>query len=46
MLHEVKTKIGLEKFDNTKILTDTNDNLTDSVTLICDINHLSYKKWW
>ena len=31
--HRVKEIIGVEKFDNTKILIDTDDELPDDITL-------------
>ena len=47
-LDKVKEIIGIEKFDHTKILTDTDDKLPDDI--ICqmieksDINDMCYKR--
>ena len=43
VLDQIK-RIDIEKFDDTKILTDTDDKLLDDVTLkkCCDINDMCY----
>ena len=33
VLDKIKMKIGIENFDDTKILIDTDDTLTDEITL-------------
>ena len=50
MLDKVSEKIKeimrIEKFDDTKIKIDTNNELTDDITLkkCCDINGIHYKR--
>ena len=38
--------VGNEKFKDTKILIDTDNKLSDDITLkkCCDINYMRYKK--
>ena len=50
VLHKIKKVIGIEKSDDTKILTDADDKLPNDITLLnnikrCDINYTRYKKW-
>ena len=55
VLDKIEKVIGIENFDDTKILTDTDDKLLDDIILIdrwyyfkncCDINDMCYKRWW
>ena len=51
MLDKVLDKIteitGNERFDDAKILIDTDDKLPDiTLTKCCDINHMCYKIQW
>ena len=38
--------VGIEKFKDTKILINTDNKLSDNITLkkCCDINYMRYKK--
>ena len=44
VLDKVKKIIGIEHFDNNKILIDTNDELLDNITSkkCCNINGMCY----
>ena len=37
-----KEIIGIEKFDDTKILIDTDDKLLDDITF----DYMRYYRWW
>ena len=44
VLHKIKETIGIKKFDDTKILIDTDYKFPDYITLkkCCDINNMCH----